>query len=41
MEKKKIKDKYSFNEFYLDFICLLPLIFLLALIFGNIILNGF
>ena len=37
------KNKYNFDEFFLDFICLWPLGFLAALIIGNIIVyfNGF
>lgn len=34
------KNKYTFNDFFFDFICLWPVFFLSALIIGNIIVNG-
>ena len=35
------KNKYNFDEFFLDFICLWPLGLLIMIIIGNIIVHGF
>lgn len=36
----KAKQKYTFDEFFFDFMCLWPAMFLAALIIGNVIKHG-
>jgi len=35
-----MKNKYDFDEFFFDFICLSPALFLIILIIGNAIIHG-